>query len=881
MLAASVTSGATALVSTANPNPSPREIPLRQHLLRLTLGSLLPFVLFAAVVAAMLALREQSTFERGVRERTLAIMTAVDTEIESSERTLHALAALVSVEKVDLRQFHAEATRVLASQPHWLSISVALPTGEQVINALRPFGDPVGTIDERPSFERVIKSGSSSVGNLIVGQITREPYFPIRIPVKRGTGIGYVLSAQVRPDAIYRLLQAQRLPGDWVGAVVDGQRRFVARTLTNADHVGKPVSDDLRNAVAAAPQGWQAGLTLEGARVYTAHHTSNLSGWAVAIGVPAYEVEGAARQTVMFVAIGTGVACAIALLLAYMLGRRFSAPIGALAESARAIARGESAASPVDSGVAEVTALARAFDEAGAAVRHRIETQRQLSAVTGNATVALFMTDANKCCTFMNPAAERMTGRSLDEARGKPLHDVIHRSGYGELHRLADCPLHYALGGAAHRGTEVVLHMHGRQFDVEFAWSPLSTEGTPSGTVVEIRDITTEKRIEAERRRLLEAEQRARTEAESANQAKDEFLAMLGHELRNPLAAISNASQLLDVGNGQHAERAQAVIKRQTVHLARLVDDLLDAGRVATGKIVIAREALNLADVVQRTLATLAAAARTTHHAVTVDLEPCWVAGDETRLEQVAMNLLTNAVRYTPAGGSITVALHANDGEAVLAVADSGVGIAPAMLTRVFELFVQGDSGIERVRGGLGIGLTLVKRLVELHGGTVEAASAGRGHGSTFTVRLPRIDAPPERSPRSATAAGETKAARILLLEDNADAREMLRTSLEMAGHDVFECEDGTTGLAALRSLRPDVAIVDIGLPGLSGYEVARQARAGAADAALTLIALTGYGQPSDRERAIEAGFDAHVVKPVDLDDLLKTIESARQRVAG
>ncbi len=265
----------------------------------------------------------------------------------------------------------------------------------------------------------------------------------------------------------------------------------------------------------------------------------------------------------------------------------------------------------------------------------------------------------------------------------------------------------------------------GNVYDVAYATSPLRGPGGVVGAIVEARDITIEKSVEAERLLLLDREQRARSEAEAANRAKDEFLAMLGHELRNPLAAISNASHLLDHSANEHAAPARAVIKRQASHLTRLVDDLLDAGRVASGKIVLAQGPVELASVIRRTFTTLKASGRTARHQVTVDLEPAWVLGDETRLEQIVTNLLTNALRYTPAGGHIAIGLKADDTEAVFTVADSGIGIPREMLQRVFDLFVQGDRGLERAHGGLGIGLTLVKRLVELHNGTVQAASDG------------------------------------------------------------------------------------------------------------------------------------------------------------
>jgi PAS domain S-box-containing protein len=358
--------------------------------------------------------------------------------------------------------------------------------------------------------------------------------------------------------------------------------------------------------------------------------------------------------------------------------------------------------------------------------------------------------------------------------------------------------------------------------------------------------------------RLFGRQEAARAEAEAANRAKDEFLAMLGHELRNPLGAISSAAQVLALAEARGADttRPREIIQRQVQHLTRLVDDLLDVSRVVAGKVVLRPQPVDLADVARR-VATLHGG----RHALTLHTRAVWVSADPTRLEQIVTNLLANAVKYTPAGGEIVVATGSEDTGAVLRVRDSGAGIPPELLPRVFDLFVQGDRTLERMGGGLGIGLTLVRRLVELHGGTVEAASAGSNRGSTFTVRLPALAAPAAADP-VATSPGAGTPRRVLVVEDNDDAREMLTSLLALLGHEVHEARDGLTAVSEARRLRPDVALIDIGLPGLDGYEVARRVRADAPG--VRLVAVTGYGQPDDLARARAAGFDVHIVKPVD-----------------
>jgi signal transduction histidine kinase/CheY-like chemotaxis protein len=403
------------------------------------------------------------------------------------------------------------------------------------------------------------------------------------------------------------------------------------------------------------------------------------------------------------------------------------------------------------------------------------------------------------------------------------------------------------------------------------------------------------KAVEAERLLLLESEQAARAEAEAANHAKDEFLAMLSHELRNPLAAISNAAQVLQSGETKpaFAGRAVDIINRQARHLSRLIDDLLDVARVTRGRIMLAAERLDLADVVQRSLATLRSAGRLEEHRLVVDLPPVWVEADPARLTQIVDNLLLNAIKYTPPDGLIEVSTLSDGDEAALRVRDSGVGIPPELLPRIFDLFTQGPRSLDRAQGGLGVGLTLAHqdltqlkrdaradmdgqllrwhRLAQAHGGRIVAESAGSSRGCTFTVRLPRVDPPQSVSQAPRTIVTEHfPPRRILIIEDDADGREALRMQLLIAGHDVYEAATGSEGIETAARVKPEVVLLDIGLPGLDGYQVAQRLRA--ADDCPRLIAITGYGQPQDRERAMRAGIDQHLVKPVDAAELRRLL---------
>jgi CheY-like chemotaxis protein len=303
------------------------------------------------------------------------------------------------------------------------------------------------------------------------------------------------------------------------------------------------------------------------------------------------------------------------------------------------------------------------------------------------------------------------------------------------------------------------------------------------------------------------------------------------------------------------------VIERQVRHLKRLVDDLLDAARVQAGKVTLNRKTIDLAEAVHQAVSVLRGTDGLAEHSIEVDADSVGIHVDPTRLEQIVVNLLSNAVKFTPAGRAIRVRVRAEGDTAVLVVEDDGIGISEEILPRIFDLFFQGERSAARTEGGLGIGLTLVKTLTELHGGTVEARTGGPGRGSTFVIRLPRVLIP--RSATRRAPQGATAQRRVLLIEDNADAREMLKTWLVLEGHEVLEASNGVDGVRILIEKRPEVAFVDIGLPVMDGYEVARTVRQ-QVDHATRLVALTGYGQAEDRQRSFDAGFDDFVVKPVD-----------------
>jgi signal transduction histidine kinase/ActR/RegA family two-component response regulator len=365
--------------------------------------------------------------------------------------------------------------------------------------------------------------------------------------------------------------------------------------------------------------------------------------------------------------------------------------------------------------------------------------------------------------------------------------------------------------------------------------------------------------------------------ARDAERAKDEFLAMLSHELRNPLATLASAAYLLrrsaaDAASGQAAD----TVSRQVQHMTRLIEDLLDLSRITKGKLSLSRRPLDLAQVARQAVEELRAAGRLEQHRIQLELEPAWARADEARIEQIAANLIGNALKNTPENGEIAISVRRARDSVLLSVRDSGVGMAPELAARVFDLFVQGER--EHGRGGLGIGLALVKQLAELHGGSAAAVSAGLGRGAEFIVSLPAIEAPAEQAAppppaRKATRGGH----RILLIEDHDDTRRNLCAALALDGHQVREAADGNAAIRSAAEFNPEVAIIDVGLPGPNGFQVAQTLR-GASGTPIVLIALTGYTQPDALRRAREAGFDEYVTKPIAPERLSRLIEATLAR---
>jgi PAS domain S-box-containing protein len=472
--------------------------------------------------------------------------------------------------------------------------------------------------------------------------------------------------------------------------------------------------------------------------------------------------------------------------------------------------------------------------------------------------------------TSWNRAAERIFGYTAAEMIGRPISVLAVPERYEDMRRILET---IRRGERIDHYETVRRRKDGRIIHIELTVSPIrDVQGNLVGASKIARDITARKQIEQERAALLE-------EVRKAVEQRDEFLAMLAHELRNPLAPLRNSIHLLRLKGDDPSivARVRDMMDRQVTHLGRLVNDLLDVSRITRGMISLDRQRADLARLVAQATEDHRGVFEAAGVALQVDLPetPVWVNIDPTRLMQVLENLFENAGKFTEEGGKIGVEVVADrdSHRAFMRVRDTGIGVDPEMLPRLFDVFTQADRSLDRRRGGLGLGLALVKRLVQLHGGEVEASSPGLGQGTEFTVTLPLEDEPTALTDQSPRDPGPRKQVKVLVVEDNRDSAESLRLLLTSEGYDVTLAFSGTEGIALAHRARPDVVVCDIGLPGMDGYAVARALRNDPGTRKARLIAVTGYSQEGDRSRALESGFDTHVVKPADPQRLLSLID--------
>ena len=501
------------------------------------------------------------------------------------------------------------------------------------------------------------------------------------------------------------------------------------------------------------------------------------------------------------------------------------------------------------------------------------EAEVRMRSVVNHVLDAIITIDERGTITTFNPAAEKIFGYPAVEIIGQSVNLLMPEP---DRSRHDDYIGHYLATGEARiigRGREVLgRRKDGSVFPMDLAVTEFRIESRRFFTGI-ARDITDRKRLEQQLNQRLE-------QLAEADVQKNDFLAMLAHELRNPLAPLRNALHLVRPGaRPELIEQARSMMERQVEHMVRLVDDLLDLSRIVRNKIELRKEPVDLESAVTRAVETAQPVIDAHGHRLLISMPqgPVTVQGDLIRLSQVIANLLTNAAKYSDKPGRIWISVERKGGEGLLKVRDEGVGIEPALLPRIFDLFVQADHSLARAGGGMGMGLTLVKRLVEMHGGTVSVHSGGSGKGSEFVLRLPTAAAAQPDVQAAAALQPEGKGARrILVVDDNVDAAESMALILKMSGYETQCAYDGPSALDAAQYYQPDVVVLDIGLPGMTGYEVAQKLREQPRFDKTPIIAVTGYGQEEDRRRSRQAGFDHHLTKPVSPEVLQSFLDKGR-----
>lgn len=724
----------------ALPMSDTQRLPIRVLLARLVILGLLPVAVLSAWAIVNTINSQRYAAQQAVLQLSRALAGTVDADLESTRRSLAAMARSDALMRGDIREFYGEAVREIAARPEWAAMILTNVRGEVLFKTSLPFDAKPASVVDPASLERAIKTGAPVVGDLLHG--SARDAFAVRVPVVVGGRLVYVLTAAVAPDRLVEVLRRQKAPHSWALAVFDSAGVRVARSKDQAGTVGGRGSPELVRLLAQnKDEGVGVTRTFEGDEVFTGYTRLLPDRWTVVAGAPTSDLNRVLLGSIAWYLGGV----VGSLLVCMLLTRRISGRIG--------------------------SAVARIRDEA-----------LQLSA--GQEVVAV-------------------------------------QSGISELDDIA-----LALNAASQ-----ALADHARS----------------------VRE--------------------ALSKADAAGQAKDEFLAVLGHELRNPLAPMLTALHLIDMKFPEAAQRERQIMRRQINHMRRLVDDLLDVSRITRGKLEIRREPVEMRAVIERALETFESALQARSRPVEVDAgaDPIWVSGDETRLIQAVANLLSNALRYG-GEGRIHLTLDKVHGRARVRVLDEGVGMTPETLERVFDPFYQAPQSAARQVGGLGLGLAIVRSIVSLHDGTVIAGSAGPGLGSWFVIEIPTATHADDAATQAPTHAQRRKG-RVAVVDDNADALETLAEALRAAGHEVHAMSDAHEALARIPAIQPDVAILDLGMPGLSGIELAAALRSATPRWNGRLVALTGYGRQSDVEQARIAGFASHLTKPADISTLLSEIE--------
>jgi PAS domain S-box-containing protein len=909
-----------------SPREPVRRVRLGTILALLLLFTIVPLGLFAGRLVFTSWHQQQDLVNSQNVERARAISVAVDQEVQSTITALRALAALGQIDPGNLQPFYVAATKMLSLQSGWQAVRLVEPGSRVVVNTAIPFGEPSSLVND--DWVRMVRDTKQPA----VSSVRRDPatdqfFVSIGVPVMLGTEVQYALGARILASEFRAVLQRQQAPADGVIALMDADLTIMARTRAEDLYLGGQPTAEFRDVARTAHEGALRTVMLEGTPSFSAWSRSSITGWTTGIGLPAAAVDGPIFQSLLLL-ITVGVAIlAGGLLMTFVVRWRIVRAQVVAVTAARALARGEPTARWT-SRVTEFNDLAEGLRDADAILERRLkerdDAERERARAVGELESALIRehaarmtgernearllvtlrsigdaviaTDAEGRVTVTNAVAQALTGWSEADAIGTPIGDVFvtldersRQPNPSPMARIA------AVGSVTRPSEEVLVARDGREIPIGASASPIQTAtSTFLGLVVVFRDTTTERDAERQRVAAFEREQAARRTAEALNRAKDEFVATVSHELRTPLNAIFGWVAMLKLGALDAAGQAKAldVIDRNTRVQAQLIDDLLDMARVIRGTVRLEMQTVDLATVIESAVDAVkpAADARRIALRVVAPRGVAHVSGDASRLQQIAWNLLSNSIKFSNSGDEVEVCLEPEGEEAVLRVRDTGAGIDLAFLPYVFERFRQETSDVTREHAGLGLGLSLVRHLVELHGGTVIAESLGKSHGATFTVRLPLIGAemiqPTDAPPSDAIAPTPSPDALALMLQgfyvlavdDDADARELVATVLSQSGAQATIASSVPEAIQSIGSRVPDVVITDIAMPHATGFDLVRRLRSTPAWCEIPVIALTAYARAEDRAQALSLGFTAHLGKPFAPSALVALVAEVGRR---
>lgn len=863
-----------------------RTVSLSLLLTLLPVVAVLPVLMFALGLLTLSWQQQRAQAERDVQQGVRTLAVAIDRELAASARELTRLAQYPTLSADNVQAFHTYASELVDNHGGWIDLTLVDKAGRELMRASSPLVRTPRIVD-RAHHREVFETGRPALSDIFADALTADLAISLAVPVMRDGQVRWALSARFEPRVLSRLLASQDVRPNMVAALMDRNKLIVARNTLHERFYGKAATADLQAASRSAAKGTAILTTLESVRVFAAWEQVPM-GWTLTVGIPQSQIDGPIRRQLGWLAIGGLLMMLAALGVSLTLGRRLDRDLASAIDDAQKLADGrqpplrhsrvreiEALFAALRATHARLTAAADAESQANVAVREREE---RLRLAMDSVTMGSFDWSPSSGQLISTARMRELFGFAGDEPAD--LNAALQRIHADDAVATREAIVR-ALDPTGTGSCSVQFRL--TPPDRPRRWLDLRGQAlfdTRDGARVPVRfigmvfDITPQKEMELS---LREADRR-----------KDEFLAMLSHELRNPLSPIANALAILRLQPTLPvpAQQAVSIAERQVGQMKRLIDDLLDISRITRGKIVLNPSPLDLAELVRHAVDSMLPTARARGQRLTLSLplQPLRVLGDRARLTQVIENLLGNAIKFSADHGPIELSAQREGNEAVLKVRDEGVGIPPEQLQAVFEIFTQIDATLDRSQGGLGIGLALVRRLVQMHGGSVTADSDGTGRGATFSIRLPVLADEPQAAVAASAATAPPAAKtgrRVLVVDDNTDAADTLVALLDLLGHTARAVYGGEEALQEVNRFGPDTVLLDIGLPGISGVEVGRRLRARHDVPPLVLIAISGYGQQADRAATTAAGFDAHLVKPVTPEDLERALSRSAREAAS